>query len=137
MAYSFYAYLVLIEESSNFEMSTLLERLRNFYIKDNRAIQLSIDDNLLTLGIESFQFHLQWHTADSIRIESEELASNYLKNTRKRNRIASCSQRIEISADDDPNMSYFNDSLYLLDELSFFKGVHIFDPQAGTFLDEL
>jgi hypothetical protein len=48
--------------------------------------------------------------------------------------IAICNRRIATHADDDPNMDYFNDYIFVLEALESFDGLILFDPVAGSLI---
>lgn len=137
MAYTFYAYLVLIDVKSSISLEALADRLVRAYQKDKRTIGVNQHAKQISFCIDQYQFQINLNDSCTVQKESEELALDYLSHKAKRNKISRCSKRLEISGDPDEAMSYFNDSLRLLNEVSRFKGTFIFDPQAGTFLDEM
>jgi hypothetical protein len=68
-------------------------------------------------------------------VESAELAQLWKGEAADVDRLRNCSRRIEMYAEKpDPNMDYFNDSLFIIGEVEKFDGVYIFDPLQGGFV---
>ncbi|MGB0525437.1 MAG: hypothetical protein ACPGJS_20850 [Flammeovirgaceae bacterium] len=137
MAYTFYAYLVLIDETSKISLAALEKRLLTAYKKDERVVGITHHQQQIIFYIDNYQFQIGWNETEEVSRESVELATNYLHHNWQKNKVAKCRRRLEISGDFDQNMNYLTDSIRILDEISHFRGTYIFDPQAGTFLEEL
>ena len=137
MGYTFYAYQVLLDQKSTFDLQQLADRLTACYRKDKRQVNIHRSNQKITLQIANYCFTIALNLSEAVQEEATDLAINYLRHKRKQKKLAACTKRLDIRGEVDLEMSYFNDSLTLLDEISYFKGTHIFDPQAGTFLDEM
>lgn len=135
--FKMYDYLAMISENSTLTLELLKEKLEKFYSKNERKIDISLTDKSIHLQIENFTFYISLNDDDYVLIESHDIAKNFAVLRTDREQIASCKKRIEISdTDNDDDVDYFNDSLYIIEILESFSGVFVFNPQDGTFMDE-
>jgi len=85
------------------------------------------------ISFGQFRFYVDISCAPHVLVESKEMAQNYAKAHPARNRIATASCRYELSSDDDPEMKYFNDMVFLTEAANSLPGTFVFDPYAGEF----
>ena len=137
MGYNYYGYLVLIERSSEITIEALKKCFLDAYQRDSRSVLIDHQENELIIRIDNYSFNILLKQSPDVQKEAFELSNAYLWHHAKKAKLAQCDICLEISGEPDPDMEYFNDSLKVIDTISVFKGTYIFDPQAGTFLDEL
>jgi hypothetical protein len=132
MAYTFYEYLILIGENSDFNLNKLAEKLNGFYA-NKKEIQIKISDNSVQVVYDKkYKFRLHLNEEEYVKIESEEMAETAEKN---KTEIAACRKRLEMSGDADPDMDHFNDSLFILQTLESFSDVYLYSPHEGFLTD--
>ncbi|WP_456313052.1 hypothetical protein [Pseudomonas shirazensis] len=134
MANSFYSYLAFIEPSSNAGIETLKNHLEDFYAKpvitekptitvENNQIEILFDDE--------YRLYVFLSEEDHINEEAQEFAIEYEldwnENTFDKEKLKTCKKRFEIWGDEDFDMDYFNDSLYIIEQIEKFDGVIIFN----------
>jgi len=136
MGYEYYTSQVFISESSDFSLTGLKEKLENFYKSDERDVKITMTADSITVNINNYSFYIGLNEESYVSEEIREIAESI--NHQKDNTIISnCKKRLEISADEDFDMDYFNDSLYISEQIEEFKDVFIFDPQENKFSDEI
>jgi hypothetical protein len=124
MANTFYSYLAFIAPNSNASLSLLKNNLETFYQKgtienkpdivlDNNQIDIIFDDD--------YQLH--------IAFSEEEYEFDWNENVFDKAKLETCHKRFEIWGDDDFDMDYFNDSLFVIEEIENFSDVIIFSIQ--------
>ena len=137
MGYSYYSYLVLLTDESDFSLAELAARLEHFYGKAGQGnVAVVTKEESLKVKVGDYAFQLHYNQEDYVVEESQEIAEDAATNHPDKARIAACRRRLEIAGEDDPDMDYFNDSLYLLEIIETFSGVFIFDPYDGRFLSK-
>lgn len=127
-----YDALVLVDPSSpiTFQDVEKVLRARSFSVPP--AIQATADHLIVTLN--GYHLKLWWAAGPHVRQESAELANEHAKGHPARDRIALCSTRIEVSGDEDMDMDYFNDYVFILEELEKIGTVYIFDVADESFM---
>lgn len=132
-----YDYLAMVSEDSTISLESLKEKLDKFYASDDRNTSISLHDQSIHLQIENFTFYISWNEDEYVLIESHDIAKNFATQRADKDQIASCKKRIEMSdTNDDIDVDYFNDSLYIMEIMESFSGVFVFNPQDGNFMDE-
>jgi len=133
MANTFYSYLAFLQPSSNGNLLVLKQNLETFYEKQTVADkpEITLDDNLITLVFnEEYEFHVFFSDEEHVNQEAKELAEEYEfdwnENPFDKEKLKTCIKRFEVWGDDDFDMDYFNDSLFIIDEIEKFTDVIIF-----------
>jgi hypothetical protein len=80
-------------------------------------------------------FDIHYVQGADVLEESEAAAKYYAGDAAIKTAIAQCSARFEMYGDDDHNMDYFNDSLYIQACMEALGRIYIFDPQGGKFMN--
>ena len=135
MGYAYYLNLCLISPESEATMDHLLPKLQQFYAADGDRIAFSRNGNSLKLKIDDYVFEIRHVEGAEILEESESAAKYYIGDSDTKSAIALCRARFEMYGDDDHNMDYFNDSLYIQECMEAVAKIYIFDPQGGKFMN--
>jgi len=133
MAYSYYNYLILVSSESNISFENLQKACEKLLAMGCKNIE-TLDESLTLEFAEKYKFYLKLNKENHVVEESIEIAQQDFLVDKKKENIASCTSRYEMSADTDPNMDYFNESLFIIEIFEKFTGVFIFDPNSGEFL---
>lgn len=80
-----------------------------------------------------FKFYVDVSCAPHVLEESAEIALQFAKGHPEQRRIAQAACRYELHSDEDRDMEYFNDMVFLSEAASSLAGAFVFDPQAGEF----
>jgi hypothetical protein len=124
MANSFYSYLAFILPGSNANIDTLKNGLTDFYgrpvIDDQPAI--SIDENEITVRFsDDYTFHIAFSAETHVNIEARELAEeqalDWNEHPFNKAALAQSNSRFEIWGEEDYDMDYFNDSLFIIQKI--------------------
>jgi hypothetical protein len=134
MAYGYFIFDKNIKERTLEKIQTILE---THYLNSAGKPDIQLNDKLLTLKFNDYKFHFVLNDEKWIIEESKEIAEDLANHRSDKGEIAHCSTRIEFDGDDDFDMDYFNESLFILDELSKCKDYVILDYNHGTFYDEV
>lgn len=133
MSFSYYSYLILIPETTDITLEAYKNALEEFYADDDRQIIISLDNGQITLAINMWELYITYADEPHVLLESEEMAAEYANGMPHQNAIAGCAARFETTAMDDPDMEFFNDSLYVQEAAESIGQVYIFDPQGDGF----
>lgn len=133
MAHSFYSYLVFILPGSNANLDTLKNELTDFYSgpeMDNKPT-ISINGNELDLRFEDgYTFLVVFSDEAHVNVEARELAEDQTLDWNEQpvdqNALAQSTSRFEIGGEEDDDMDYFNDSLFIIQKIEEFNNVVIF-----------
>jgi hypothetical protein len=124
-----YEYLVLIHPESNAGLSRLKENLELFYASAENKPIIHLEEDTLTVTFDDFDFRIFFSNEDWILEESIELAdafeSDWNEEIIDKEKLKLCKSRFELSADDDFDMDYFNESLFILQTIEEFDGITI------------
>lgn len=136
MANTFYSYLAFIAPNSNASLSLLKNNLETFYQKgtiENKP-EIVLDNNQIDIIFDDdYQLHIAFSEEEYVNDEAVELAEQYEfdwnENVFDKAKLETCHKRFEIWGDDDFDMDYFNDSLFVIEEIENFSDVIIFAMQ--------
>jgi hypothetical protein len=125
-----YQYFALIQPESDADIKTLKENLDAFYAKSSKKPNISLVDKTITIAFDNFTFKIYLSDDDSVIEESVEMAddfkTDYTYNEFDKEKLKLCSKRFDISgSNEDYNMDYFNDSLFILGQIEKFSGITI------------
>jgi hypothetical protein len=131
MAYTFYQYLAFIQPDSDADLTVLKNNLESFYAKSSRLPKISQIDKAITVDFDNYKFEIFLSDGSHVIEEAAEMANDrvtdYAENSFDKEKLKTSSKRFEISGEDDPDMDYFNDSLFIVETTEKFKGVIVFD----------
>ncbi|HEY1193779.1 hypothetical protein [Flavobacterium sp.] len=133
MANTFYSYSAYILPSSNATILALKEYLEEFYQKSDHEDQPDIDlrDNQITLIFnDEYRFYIylseEKHVNEEALEIAEDLETDWNEEPFDKQKLKTAQKRFELWGDEDFDMDYFNDSLFILDQIEKFSGIIIF-----------
>jgi hypothetical protein len=131
MAYTFYQYLAFIQPDSDADLTVLKNNLESFYEKSGRRPNISQIDKMITVDFNNYKFEISFSDGSHVIEEAAEIANDratdYAENSFDKEKLKTSSKRFEISGEDDIDMDYFNDSLFIVETIEKFRGVIVFD----------
>ncbi|HEY9257705.1 hypothetical protein [Chitinophaga sp.] len=133
MANSFYSYLAFILPGSNANINTLKNELTDFYSKpviDDQPV-ISINGNDISVRFQDdYTFHIVFSAEAHVNTEARELAEEQALDWNEapfdKTALAQSASRFEIWGEQDFDMDYFNDSLFIIQKIEEFDNVIIF-----------
>lgn len=133
MANSFYSYLAFLLPGSNANIDTLKSALTDFYAKpviDNKPT-ISIEGDEISVRFEDeYTFHIAFSAEAHVNIEARELAEEQALDWNEepfdKAALAQSVSRFEIWGEEDYDMDYFNDSLFIVQKIEEFTNIIIF-----------
>lgn len=125
-----YQYFALIQPDSDADISKLKENLDAFYANKSKQPSISLEDNSILVDFEDFDFEIYYaedeHVIDESIEMSEDFEVDFNEMAIDKEKVKLCAKRFEISgSDDDFDMNFMNDSLFILEQIEKFKGVTI------------
>jgi hypothetical protein len=135
MAFANYSNLILFSNNSDASPEKLKAKLEDVYRNDERSVKITADKNIITVTIKGWNLYVGYSNEDHVLIESQEIASEFANGKPEQDLISKCRARFEMSADADPDMEYFNDSCFVLQEIESFKEVFVFDTNESSFMN--
>lgn len=135
--YSYQYFILLLNDS--YRLIDLEKILKSFYSSKPKSpgVYLANEARLVVEMSKEFCFHFWYDNRSSVLEESKEIAESYTGNKKKIELISSCKHRIEFWGDSDPGGEYFNEHLFILDEIVKIEGVFVFNIRQGVFYDEM
>lgn len=132
MANSFYSYSAYISPSSNADIKVLKEFLDAFYQESDNKITLS--DNQITITFDDeYNFYIYLAEEEHVNQEALEIADyleeDWNENLYDKEKLKASKKRFEIWGDPDFDMDYFNDSLFIIEQVEKFNDIIIFQNQ--------
>ncbi|QGK72958.1 hypothetical protein [Flavobacterium sp. SLB02] len=136
MANTFYSYLAFIAPTSDASLTVLKNNLKTFYdrpIITNKPEIVLEDNQINILFDDQYQLYIAFSEEEYVNEEALEIAEeqqlDWNENTFDKATLETCRKRFEIWGDDDFDMDYFNDSLFVIEEIEKFSDVIIFAMQ--------
>lgn len=133
MATTFYSYLAYIQPKSNGDLFLLKENLESFYDNETTAErpEITLDDNQINITFDDgYQFYIFFSEGEHVNQEAKEIAEEFELDWNEtpfdKEKLKTCQKRFEVWGDDDIDMDYFNDSLFVIEQIEKFAGVIIF-----------
>ncbi len=133
MANTFYSYLAFIQPTSNADINILKTNLENFYANQMLEVQpkISLVDNKITLTFkDGYSFFIFLSDEEHIITEAKEFAEetklDWAEEPFDKEKLKTSKKRFEIWGNDDYHMNYFNDSLFIIEEIENFSDIIIF-----------
>lgn len=131
MGYSFYSTMILIPADQSINFAYLFDRLKErFSQRDHSSVEWEGTKKIRILRNE-WSLYITWEDEPHVLLESKEIAERFVSDEQDQAVIGQIAQRIEIGADPDPEMIYFNDYVFLLEVIDEFSGLYVFDPYTG------
>ncbi|MFB9076556.1 hypothetical protein ACFFLS_25090 [Flavobacterium procerum] len=136
MANSFYSHLAFLPPSSNANLVVLKNHLETFYsrpvITDKPQIVLSEKQITITFN-DGYNFYIylseEKHVNEEALEIAEDLEEDWNEKPFDKEKLKTAQKRFEVWGDQDFDMDYFNDSLFIIDQIEKFDDVIIFQNQ--------
>lgn len=133
MANTFYSYLAFIAPASDASLIVLKNNLETFYEKpaiENKP-EIVLEDNQINIIFDDeYRLYIAFSEEEYVNEEALEFAQEYKtdwnETTFDKAKLETCYKRFEVWGDDDFDMDYFNDSLFVIEEIEKFSDVIIF-----------
>ncbi|QSW88124.1 hypothetical protein J0383_17880 [Flavobacterium endoglycinae] len=129
MANTFYSYSAYITPSSNADITVLKDYLEDFYQEENPEILLSNNEIKITFDDE-YNFYIYLATEEHVNQEALEIAddleTDFNENLYDKEKLKASKKRFEMWGDPDFDMDYFNDSLFIIEQIEKFNDIIIF-----------
>ena len=129
MANTFYSYSAYITPSSNADITVLKDYLEDFYQEENPEILLSNNEIKITFDDE-YNFYIYLATEEHVNQEALEIAddleTDFNENLYDKEKLKASKKRFEMWGDPDFDMDYFNDSLFIIQQIEKFNDIIIF-----------
>ena len=136
MANTFYSYLAFITPTSDASLIALKNNLETFYdrpVIENKPEILLEDNQINIIFDDEYQLYIAFSEEEYVNEEALEIAQeqqlDWNENTFDKTALEICRKRFEIWGDDDFDMDYFNDSLFVIEQIEQFSDVIIFAIQ--------
>ena len=136
MANTFYSYLAFITPTSDASLIALKNNLETFYdrpVIENKPEILLEDNQINIIFDDEYQLYIAFSEEEYVNEEALEIAQeqqlDWNENTFDKTVLETCRKRFEIWGDDDFDMDYFNDSLFVIEQIEQFSDVIIFTIQ--------
>ncbi len=128
-----YEALILIAATADIDLRSFEEAIEARFA-GYPEVSSEISGSRLTLSVDGFHFFINYNCAESVSIESQEIAEMFASGRDDADQIAGAKCRFEVSSDDDPSMDHFNDFVFLMEAAEQAGTVFLFDPAAGSFI---
>lgn len=130
MSYDFYVYLAFVPNTSEASVENLFSLLKEYYQKSNPAAQVILEDQTIYVRFKNYEFKIDLNEEEYVKEEAEELSTirheDYQQRDLNKELLRTYTRRFELGAPVDPNMDYFNDSLYIVETIEKIEGAIIF-----------
>ncbi|AWK06921.1 hypothetical protein HYN56_22890 [Flavobacterium crocinum] len=133
MANTFYSYSAYILPSSNATLTALKEHLNTFYQESDNGDQpeIVLSNNQITITFnEEYRFYINLSEEKHINEEALEIAQDLEEDWNEKpfdkEKLKTAQKRFEVWGDKDFDMDYFNDSLFIIDQIEKFSDIIIF-----------
>jgi len=130
-----YEALILLPSDSDVSIEEVHRTLENYFAGDAREIAFSVAGNRLTIAFGDWNCYVALNSAPSVLEESKDLAAIFAKDRPDREAIAASGIRLEVAADDDDEMEYFNDYLMTVEKLGQYRGAKIWEGAQEEFIN--
>ncbi len=131
-----YETLVLIDNESQITADQIGASLQALFPEGNSR-EARVIRNGESLSVEFSGFVLEVHRSSESHVvdESREIATGLQADQQLRDRVSSCTARIELAGGNDFDMVYFNDFCLVLEALEDLGRVYTFDQGSGEFMN--
>ena len=130
MSQSFYSYMVYILPESDLTLASLKEKLEKFFSYDKNLKIKSSEKQIILTFEDGYSFNIILNENDYVKVECQEMSEykklDYNDHPFDKEKLKKSSSRLELWGDEDYDMEYFNESLYILKEIETFKNIVIF-----------
>ncbi|KQB39587.1 hypothetical protein [Flavobacterium aquidurense] len=136
MAHTFYSYLAFITPDSDAGLIALKNNLDTFYEKseiENKPEIVLNDHQIDIIFDDEYRFYIAFSQEEYVNEEALEFAQenkmDWNEEVIDKAKLETCYKRFEVWGDDDFDMDYFNDSLFIIEQIEKFNDVIIFAVQ--------
>lgn len=136
MANTFYSYSAYISPYSNADIQVLKEYLDVFYNESDTGDkpQIVLSDNQITITFNAeYNFYVYLSNEKHVNEEAVEIAdyleTDWNEKVYDKEKLKTAVKRFEVWGDPDFDMDYFNDSLFIIDQIEKFNEIIIFQNQ--------
>jgi hypothetical protein len=132
LGYTYYKYHVFVPAVNPLTFDSLVALFRERQIS---SLEVDVTANMITLKHDSWSMRIYWEAQPLVLQESQEIAENPKLSANLADLLATCDRRITTAGDDDPEMRYFNDCIFVLEVLNLLENVLRLDL-SGQFVDQ-
>ncbi|MBS7231424.1 hypothetical protein KHA90_10350 [Flavobacterium psychroterrae] len=135
MANTYYSYLAFIAPTSDASLMALKNNLDAFYesVTENKPEIVLESDKINLVFEDDYHLYIAFSEEAYVNEEALEIAGesklDWNETAFDKAKLETCNKRFEVWGDDDFDMEYFNDSLYIIEEIERFTDVIIFNMQ--------
>jgi hypothetical protein len=129
-----YEAFILLPPNSAASLEQAEVRLLNFYKNNERSVKTQRYEKKLDLIIDGWICHIYLNRQPHVLAESKEMAETFASDRADKIAISGCDRRFEIICQPDPDLDYFNDYLFVLEELGSLDGAKTWEGITGKFL---
>ena len=130
-----YKALILLSETSPASIEEAENKLKNLFADDERDVSVTTSErDEIQVSIEGWNARVHLNSDDYVIEESEEMANNFAAHLVEKEEIARSPRRFEVACDEDPEMSFFNDYLSIIQELGAFEGAYVWEQAQQEFI---
>lgn len=129
MGYSFYQYFAFFNDASDASLAGLKQKLEAFYAAQDRRPEFSLQAEQLVLRFGTYHIKVELNREDYVQEEAQEVGDHFLHNWKEEplniELLKTCKQRFEVAGEEDYDMNYFNDSIYVVEAIDSFSNTEI------------
>ena len=130
MANSFYSYLAFIQPNAKITFDDIKTNLEEFYANKKGKPTITQSKSNMVLTFKDYQFSIHYSNEKHVIEEAREIADrtdvDWADNKIDKEKLKECSSRFEIWGEEDFDMDYFNDSLFIIETIEKLDGLIIF-----------
>ena len=131
-----YESLILVDPDTSISAEQVAAELRRFYAEDSDApSEITMHGQTISLRWADYVLQVNRESLPHVLEESAEIAERYAVARSDRERIAQCTCRFSTHGEDDRDMVYFNDYLFVGEAIARLGRVYRFDPSSCEFLE--
>ena len=129
MGYSFYQYFAFFTEGSDASLEALQQKLEQSYAGLGRQPEITLNGEQLVLRFGTYHIKVDLNREDYVQEEAQEVGDHFLHNWKEEplniELLKTCKQRFEVAGEEDYDMNYFNDSIYVVEAIDSFSNTEI------------
>lgn len=129
MGYSFYQYFAFFTEDSDASLEALQQKLVQSYAGLDRQPEITLNGEQLVLRFGTYHIKVDLNRQDYVQAEAQEVGDHFLYNWKEEplniKLLKTCKQRFEVAGEEDYDMNYFNDSIYVVEAIDSFSNTEI------------
>jgi hypothetical protein len=134
-----YTAFALVPSDTDTSLRQAETYIREFYAQQSHAasgtIQIVSQDETLTIHLDSWRMFVVYNCEPYVLEESKDIAEMLSRRHPEMMKLQGYGCRFELWSDEDPNMDYFNEYLFVLEQLSKIPEAVLVDHQSGTLIE--